>query len=88
MRFKIKFDAIVHTEESHENPVMHSPLCAKSVRPKPRMIVQEDPNEIFPIPDNISWREICKNLDFYKLSIGKQGFSKASKDDQVIITYL
>lgn len=87
LRFKIKCDAIIHTEKSHENPVMHSPLCAKSVRPKPRL-VQEDPNEIFPIPDNISWRKISKNLDFYRLSIEKQELSNESKDDQVIIIYL
>lgn len=75
---------MVHAENSHETRVLHSPLCAKSVKPKPRL-VPEDPNEIFPIPDDISWREISKNLDFHRQSIGKQKFSNASKDDQVIM---
>lgn len=64
---QVTVDVQFHAEFNSE-PVIRSPQAAHS-EPKPKMMLPQIENldEIFAIRDNLSWRIIARDLDFYRI---------------------
>lgn len=54
-----------HAENDFENDALHAPVCGEFARPKPPSS-QPNLDELFSIPDNISWQTISKCIDTFR----------------------
>lgn len=72
MYFPIKFQSDVVVHDINSGPTRSpSPHCVHSIPSStPKMLLKEtrdDFNEIFPILDDVDWKIVSRNLDYYKI---------------------
>lgn len=80
----------VHAEMNSE-PILHSPNSAHSIPfdLKPKILLKEicsDCDEIFSIRDEISWRIISKDIDYYRINENKPQTTDSSDTEQDVIS--